>query len=100
MMEHFVVNNYSIVTETDDPLPTSGDTFNNTELYLNNSFDFIINNKWVDKANAYFDPNINDINEREVDVESIALHELGHLLGLRHYPFDNTVVMYNYYLGG
>jgi len=93
-------SNYSIVTETNDPLPTSGGTFNKTELYFNNTTNFTFHNKWVDKANAHFDPNSNDKDQREVDVESIALHELGHLLGLRHYPYDNSVVMYNYYLGG
>lgn len=41
----------------------------------------------------------NSINKNEIDVETIALHEIGHILGLEH-SLNNNSVLFAYYTKG
>ncbi len=87
---------HGILKETNDPLTTIPDTYDATEIIFNNTSEFKVDHDWVDDVGAELG---DDYTNDEIDVESIALHELGHLLGLIHIQ-DASTVMFSNYLGG
>lgn len=90
---------YTIIKNAIDPL-TDHPQYSETIILYNNTIEFTGEHTWVDDANAKIDPDPNDPYDKpQIDVETIALHEFGHLLGLRHTSSSNAI-MFGDYRGG